>query len=52
MGRPDPLSVTDKEQMQLLRYQEQLSLTELAIRFKCSVSHVHKTLKRMQNIAN
>ena len=49
MGRPDPLSGTDKEQMQSLRNQEQLSLTELAIRFKCSVSHVHKTLKRMQN---
>lgn len=49
MGRPDPLSSSDKEQMFSLRLQEQMSLTELAIRFKCSVSHVHKTLKRMHN---
>ena len=49
MGRPDPLSGNDKKQLLSLRYQDQLSLTELAIRFKCSVSHVHKTLKRMSN---
>ena len=49
MGRPDPLTDSDKKQMLSLRHQEHLSLTELAIRFKCSVSHVHKTLKRIQN---
>jgi hypothetical protein len=50
MGRPDPLTHFDKEKMVSLRHQKQMSLTELAILFKCSVSHVHKTLKRMQEV--
>lgn len=49
MGRPDPLSQLDKEEMRVLRSEKNMSLTDLAMRFKCSVSHVHKTLKRLQN---
>ena len=52
MGRPDPLSESDKETLFSLRHQKKMSLTELAIRFKCSVSHVHKTLKKLQENSN
>lgn len=46
MGRKDPLSSEDKEKVFMLRKNENMKLTTLADKFNCSVSHVHKTLKR------
>jgi hypothetical protein len=46
MGRKDPLSPQDKERVFLLRKNENMKLSTLAERFNCSISHVHKTIKR------
>jgi len=47
MGRPDPLTEKDKLEIFKLRSDEKVSLKELSLKFNCSVSHVHKTLRRL-----
>ena len=48
MGRPDPLSEEQKQEIRNLHATEKLTLAVLAKRFNCSISHVHKTLKRAE----
>lgn len=45
MGRPDPLSENDKLQIIQLRKGQHLTLAALAEKFRCSVSHIHKTIR-------
>lgn len=47
MGRPDPLSDSDRSKIIEMRKTENLTLAILADRFKCSISHVHKTLRML-----
>lgn len=51
MGRPDPLTESDKTQIYKLRLEKNISLKELSLKFKCSVSHIHKTLNRIAKTA-
>lgn len=51
MGRPDPLTESDKAQIYKLRVEKNISLKELSLKFKCSVSHIHKTLNRIAKTA-
>ena len=46
IGRPDPLNLEQKKKILILRKEN--SLKQLADMFNCSVSHIHKTLKRLQ----
>lgn len=46
IGRPDPLNLEQKKKILILRKEN--SLKQLADMFNCSISHIHKTLKRMQ----
>lgn len=48
MGRPDPLSEEQKQEIRKLHATEKLTLAVLAKRFNCSISHIHKTLKRAE----
>lgn len=45
MGRPDPLTDNDKQKIVELRTKEHLTLAVLADKFKCSISHIHKTIR-------
>ncbi|MDG2152744.1 MAG: NUMOD4 domain-containing protein [Crocinitomicaceae bacterium] len=51
MGRPDPLTENDKNQIFKLRSEKNTSLKELSLKFNCSVSHIHKTLNRIAKTA-
>ena len=51
MCRPDPLTESDKAQIYKLRVEKNISLKELSLKFKCSVSHIHKTLNRIAKTA-
>jgi len=51
MGRPDPLTEIDKNEIYKMRLEKKTSLKELSLRFKCSVSHIHKTLNRIAKTA-
>lgn len=44
IGRPDPLDEKQKEEIMKLRKTK--SLKDLAQMFSCSISHIHKTIKR------
>jgi hypothetical protein len=46
IGRPDPLNLEQKKKILILRKEN--SLKQRADMFDCSVSHIHKTLKRLQ----
>ena len=46
MGRPDPLSDAQKQEILILRKNK--SLMYLAEQFNCSASHIHKTLRRLE----
>jgi hypothetical protein len=48
MGRKDPLTEEDKQKVYSLRQDENIKLSTLADRFDCSISHIHKTLKRYE----
>lgn len=48
MGRKDPLTEEEKQKVFLLRKNKNMKLATLADKFNCSVSHVHKTLKRFE----
>ena len=45
IGRPDPLNSEQKEK--ILQLRKNKSLKELAEMFSCSISHIHKTIKRL-----
>jgi Mor family transcriptional regulator len=45
MGRPDPLDYGKKKRIKYLRDEKGFTLQQLATKYKCSVSHIHKTLK-------
>lgn len=47
MGRQDPLSAQDRSKIYRLRTVENWKLTDLAKKFNCSISHVHKTVRKM-----
>ncbi|MGM0479516.1 MAG: hypothetical protein ACQERC_09850 [Bacteroidota bacterium] len=49
MGRKDPLSEEDRQTIYDLRQNKQLTLAAIAEKFNCSVAHVHKTLKKMDD---
>jgi hypothetical protein len=51
MGRPDPLTEIDKNEIYKMRLEKKTSLKELSLKFKCSVSHIHKTLTRIAKTA-
>ncbi len=44
-GRPDPLNYGQKKRIIWLRENKKMTLKELAEKFGCSASHVHKVLK-------
>jgi hypothetical protein len=52
MGRPDPLSESDKQQIIELRKKQHLTLAALAEKFNCSISHVHKTIRQAEAMAS
>jgi hypothetical protein len=45
MGRPDPLDFGKKKRIKYLREEKGFTLQQLATKYNCSVSHIHKTLK-------
>lgn len=47
MGRPDPLDHGQKKRIKYLRDEKGYTLQQLATKYGCSVSHIHKTLKNM-----
>ena len=47
-GRPDPLSYSQKKRLLFLRENKGYTLKKLADKYKCSVSHIHKTLKQFK----
>ena len=47
IGRPDPLDEKQKEK--ILQLRKTKSLKQLAEMFSCSISHIHKTIKRLTN---
>ena len=47
MGRPDPLDHGQKKRIKYLRDEKGFTLQQLATKYGCSVSHIHKTLKNM-----
>jgi len=52
MGRKDPLSKKDREEIYQLRKIKNLKLSTIAEKFNCSVSHIHKTVKRLEKDVN
>lgn len=51
-GRPDPLSKEQKLEIYRLRKEENKKLQELADKFDCSISHVFKTIKKLDESSN
>ena len=47
-GRPDPLTKEQKLEILKLRTERNMKLEELAEKFGCSISHVFKTIKKLQ----
>jgi len=47
MGRPDPLDFGQKKRIKYLRDEKGYTLQQLATKYNCSISHIHKTLKMM-----
>jgi hypothetical protein len=45
MGRPDPLDFGQKKRIKYLRDEKGYTLQQLASKYNCSISHIHKTLK-------
>lgn len=45
MGRPDPLDYGQKKRIKYLRDEKGYTLQQLADKYNCSVSHIHKTLR-------
>jgi hypothetical protein len=47
MGRQDPLNKEQRKEVYKLRTAKDWTLLDLANKFNCSISHIHKTLKKM-----
>jgi hypothetical protein len=45
IGRPDPLNYSQKKRILYLRNEKGMTLSQLAEKFSCSVSHIHNTIK-------
>jgi hypothetical protein len=45
MGRPDPLDYAQKKRIKYLREEKGYTLQQLANKYNCSVSHIHKTIR-------
>jgi hypothetical protein len=45
IGRPDPLNYSQKKRILYLRNEKGMTLSQLAEKYSCSVSHIHKTIK-------
>lgn len=45
-GRPDPLTFAQKKRIHFLRSEKGYSLKKLSQKYKCSISHIHKTITR------
>jgi len=48
MGRPDPLDFAQKKRVCYLRSEKGYSLKQLAEKYNCSISHIHKTILRFK----
>ncbi|MDG1841152.1 MAG: NUMOD4 domain-containing protein [Crocinitomicaceae bacterium] len=44
-GRPDPLTYAQRKRVFYLRIQKGYTLKQLAEKYKCSISHIYKTIK-------
>lgn len=51
MGRQDPLSEIQRLEVYNLRMNENWKLNDIADKFGCSVSHIHKTIRKISNQA-
>jgi len=49
IGRPDPLNFSQKKRIVYLRTEKGMTLNQLADKYNCSISHIHKTLKNFKN---
>jgi hypothetical protein len=49
MGKPDPLSDADKLEIHRLRTKENVTMQKLADQYKCSVSHIFNTLRKLES---
>jgi hypothetical protein len=47
-GRPDPLDFSQKKRIVYLRKEKGQTLKSLAIKYNCSVSHIHKTIQKWE----
>jgi hypothetical protein len=45
IGRPDPLDYSQKKRIVYLRTEKGYTLNQLAAKYNCSISHIHKTIK-------
>ncbi len=45
IGRPDPLNYSQKKRIVFLRNEKGMTLSQLAEKYDCSISHIHKTIK-------
>lgn len=45
IGRPDPLDYSQKKRIVYLRTEKGFTLNQLASKYNCSISHIHKTIK-------
>lgn len=45
-GRPDTLTFAQKKRIHFLRSEKGYSLKKLSQKYKCSISHIHKTITR------
>ncbi len=48
IGRPDPLDYSQKKRIVYLRTEKGFTLNQLAAKYNCSISHIHKTIKNWQ----
>jgi len=50
IGRPDPLNFSQKKRIIYLRNEKGMTLIQLAEKYNCSVSHIHKTIKNWKEV--
>lgn len=48
MGRPDPLDAKQKQEIYRLRTEKKMKLKTLSEKFNCSVSHIFKTIRNIE----
>ena len=52
MGRPDPLNFSQKKRIIYLRNEKGMTLSQIAEKYNCSISHIHKTIKNWEVTAD